>query len=44
MPGIRAALEAGQVRVGRLEQIPPSLEDVFVNLTATRESKRVRAA
>jgi ABC-2 type transport system ATP-binding protein len=44
MPGIRAALEAGQVRVGRLEQIPPSLEDVFVALTAARESKPGRAA
>jgi ABC-2 type transport system ATP-binding protein len=44
MPGIRAALEAGQVRVGRLEQIPPSLEDVFVALTAAHESKPGRAA
>jgi ABC-2 type transport system ATP-binding protein len=44
MPGIRAALEAGRVRVGRLEQIPPSLEDVFVALTAARESKAGRAA
>src|SRR5271157_1857637 len=43
MPGIRAALEAGQVRVGRLEQIPPSLEDVFVSLTASRESKQGEA-
>jgi ABC-2 type transport system ATP-binding protein len=44
MPGIRAALEAGQVRVARLEQIPPSLEDVFVALTAAHESKPGRAA
>jgi ABC-2 type transport system ATP-binding protein len=44
MPGIRAALEAGQVRVSRLEQIPPSLEDVFVGLTAAHEFKPERAA
>jgi len=44
MPGIRAALEAGQIRVGRLEQIPPSLEDVFVALTAAREPKAGRTA
>jgi len=44
MPGIRAALEARGLKVGRLEQIPPSLEDVFVNLTAARDSKPGRAA
>jgi len=44
MPGIRAALEAQQIRVGRLEQIPPTLEDVFVSLTAGREQKPGRAA
>jgi ABC-2 type transport system ATP-binding protein len=44
MPGIREALEARQVRVGRLEQIPPSLEDVFVSLTAGRELKPGRVA
>ncbi len=37
MPGIRRTLEARQIRVSRLEQIPPSLEDVFVSLTAGRE-------
>ena len=44
LPGIRAALEARGLKVGRLEQIPPSLEDVFVNLTAARESKPGRTA
>jgi ABC-2 type transport system ATP-binding protein len=44
MPGIREALEARQVRVSRLEQIPPSLEDVFVSLTAGRELKPGRVA
>ncbi len=38
-PGNRTALESRQVRVGRLERIPPSLEDVFVSLTAGREQK-----
>jgi ABC-2 type transport system ATP-binding protein len=44
VPGIRAALEHGGVKVARLEQIQPSLEDVFVALTAARESKSERAA
>lgn len=44
MPAIRAALEARQVHVHRLEQIPPSLEDVFVSLTAGREAKAGRVA
>ena len=44
IPGIRVALEAGRVRVSRLEQIPPGLEDVFVALTAARESQPGRAA
>jgi ABC-2 type transport system ATP-binding protein len=44
MPMIREALEKKQIRVGRLERIPPSLEDVFVSLTASRESKEGRAA
>jgi ABC-2 type transport system ATP-binding protein len=39
MPRIRADLKAQRLRVGRVEQIPPSLEDVFVSLTATRESQ-----
>jgi ABC-2 type transport system ATP-binding protein len=33
LPEVRQALEANHLRVGRLEQIPPSLEDVFVSLT-----------
>jgi ABC-2 type transport system ATP-binding protein len=44
LPGIRAALVARGLKVGRLEQIQPSLEDVFVNLTTARESKPGRAA
>jgi ABC-2 type transport system ATP-binding protein len=38
LPGIRRGLEMRGLTVGRLEQIPPSLEDVFVALTAGRES------
>jgi len=44
LPKVREALEAKLIRVGRLEQIPPSLEDVFVSLTAARESKQGEAA
>ena len=44
MPRVREALEAATVHVGRLEQIPPSLEDVFVSLTASREAKPEKAA
>jgi len=44
MPGIRQALESRGLRVGRLEQIQPSLEDVFVALTAARESQGERNA
>src|SRR5208337_1230597 len=44
MAGIRQALEARQVRVSRLEPIPPSLEDVFVSLTAGRELEPARVA
>jgi ABC-2 type transport system ATP-binding protein len=43
-PGIRATLAARGLRVGRLEQIQPSLEDVFVNLTSARESNLGRPA
>jgi ABC-2 type transport system ATP-binding protein len=39
LPKVRECLEAKRLRVGRLEQIPPSLEDVFVSLTTSRESK-----
>jgi len=34
LPAVRAALEARQVQAKVLEQITPSLEDVFVSLTA----------
>jgi len=44
LPRIKQVLEAQRVQVGRLEQIPPSLEDVFVSLTAARESKPGRTA
>jgi ABC-2 type transport system ATP-binding protein len=44
LTAIRQALETRQVRVGRLEQIPPTLEDVFVSLTAGRDGKAGRAA
>jgi ABC-2 type transport system ATP-binding protein len=33
LPKLREALEAKHLHVGRLEQIPPSLEDIFVSLT-----------
>jgi ABC-2 type transport system ATP-binding protein len=39
IPKIHEALTAGQVRVSRLEHIPPSLEDVFVSLTSSREPR-----
>jgi len=38
LPGIRSDLEKRGLKMGRLEQIEPSLEDVFVGLTAGRES------
>jgi ABC-2 type transport system ATP-binding protein len=41
MPGIRAALESRGLRVGRLEQIQPSLEDVFVSLTRRQPEESV---
>jgi ABC-2 type transport system ATP-binding protein len=44
LPKLREVLEARLIRVGRVEQIPPSLEDVFVSLTAARESKQEKAA
>jgi len=43
-PRIRAALEAKNIRVRRVEPIPPTLEDVFVSLTAARDSREGRAA
>jgi len=39
MPQIRQALEVQGLRLRRIEPIPPSLEDVFVSLTAGREPK-----
>jgi ABC-2 type transport system ATP-binding protein len=33
LPKVREVLESRHLRVGRVEQIPPSLEDVFVSLT-----------
>ena len=44
LPRVKQGLEAHGIQVGRLEQIPPSLEDVFVSLTAARESKPGRTA
>jgi len=41
LPKVRQALEANHLRVGRLEQIPPSLEDVFVSLTRLRPEELV---
>jgi ABC-2 type transport system ATP-binding protein len=42
IPQIRELLLARQVRVGRIEQIAPSLEDVFVSVTATRNASGVK--
>jgi len=41
MPGVREALESRGLKVGRLEQIQPSLEDVFVSLTRWQPEERV---
>ena len=43
-PKLRALLEARQFRVGRTEQIPPSLEDVFVSLTAAKNASKGEVA
>lgn len=43
-PEIRKLLSSKQIRVGRVEQIAPSLEDVFVSLTAVRDSRKEVAA
>ena len=39
-PKIRELLVARQLRPGRIEQIAPSLEDVFVSLTTTRGASK----
>ena len=44
MPKIREVLASRQIHLARLEKITPSLEDVFVSLTASRESKEGKAA
>jgi len=36
-PAIRAALTAGGFRIGRLERITPTLEDVFISLIEARD-------
>jgi len=43
-PKIRELLSARNLRVGRIEQIPPSLEDVFVSLTAVRGADKANEA
>lgn len=43
-PRIRELLSGRQFRVGRIEQIAPSLEDVFVSLTAARGSNQKEVA
>ena len=40
IPAIRNFLASKQIRVGRVEEIAPTLEDVFVSLTAAREPKQ----
>jgi ABC-2 type transport system ATP-binding protein len=44
LPGIRQAMDSRGLKLGKVERIQPSLEDVFVALTTTRESKPGRAA
>jgi ABC-2 type transport system ATP-binding protein len=44
IPPVREALEARQIHVSRVEPIPPSLEDVFVSLTAPREAREQNRA
>jgi len=41
---IRAVLSGRHVDVGRIEPIAPSLEDVFVSLTASRDGARKEAS
>jgi len=44
IPGIRDSLESRQIHVHQIEPIQPSLEDVFVSLTAGRDKKAGGAA
>jgi len=44
IPLIRETLQSKGIRVGRTESIPPSLEDVFVSLTAARQAQKEAAA
>jgi ABC-2 type transport system ATP-binding protein len=44
IPSIRETLNAKGIRVNRAEQIPPSLEDVFVSLTTERRVQKGVAA
>ena len=44
IPRLGELLAARQVRVDRVQSIPPRLEDVFVSLTASREAKPGAAA
>jgi len=39
IPRIRAALESQGITVSEIEQIQPSMEDVFVAMIETEESK-----
>lgn len=44
IPRVRALLGAKGLRVLSVEEIPPSLEDVFVTLTSARDKKEEQAA
>jgi ABC-2 type transport system ATP-binding protein len=44
IPTIRDLLAGQHIRTGRVEPIAPSLEDVFVSLTTSREPKKEEAA
>ena len=44
LPAVRDLLASQGIRTGRVEPIAPSLEDVFVSLTAARGPKREEAA
>jgi ABC-2 type transport system ATP-binding protein len=44
IPLIRNSLASQDVQLGKVEQIPPSLEDVFVSLTSARQPQKEVAA